>query len=85
MFSGNIADMTVTLVAFQPGTEIGVTHYRLVVADYDPRTRNWLDTSRVFESENEAIRAFCAIVCSDEPDLTSDCERLRKVFGAHMA
>lgn len=33
--------------------------------------------TKVYVGENDAVRAFCAAVCADEPDLTASCEVLR--------
>ena len=32
---------------------------------------------KVYMGENDAVRAFCAAISADEPDLTRDCEILR--------
>lgn len=33
--------------------------------------------TKVYIGENDAVRAFCAAISADEPDLTKDCEILR--------
>lgn len=71
--SFSCGDSVITLTAVQPKSADDVIMYHLMFLDqFNEKTY-----TKVYTGENIAIRAFCAAIVCDEPDLTIDESTLR--------